>query len=114
MKVVYKYRLEPGGFCLLAMPQAARLLCVQVQGDLPTVWALVDPKQPTVARKITILATGEPVKDDLVVANYIGSFQLASGALVFHAFDRGEDPNYEWLPFQGQFRKREVPSGDSP
>jgi len=114
MRSIWKYRLEPGAFTLVPMPRAARILCVQVQGDLPTIWALVDPQEPTVARRIAILATGESVQDDLVVANYIGSFQLVAGALVFHAFDGGEDPNYEWLPVQGRFRKREVPSGGLP
>ena len=48
---------------------------------------LVDPAKQTVSRYFTIIPTGTEIEylDDVLI--YIGTIQMAQGALVFHLFE---------------------------
>ena len=71
------------------MPKGAEILTVQSQHDVPQLWALVDPTQPTEERCIEIFGTGHPIRYDMgVERKYIGTFQVDGGQYVFHAFER--------------------------
>jgi len=83
MKTVHKYPFRIGDPSF-SMPQDAELLCVQMQGDMPCLWALVETDNPMVTRRIKIRGTGH---DCSGVGRYISTFQMAGGALVFHAFE---------------------------
>jgi hypothetical protein len=86
-KTVYKYDLEtaPG---YLALPAGAKVLCVQTQQETPRLWVLVDPNpnRAAVIRRFVIVGTGHTVTDEHAVWDYIGTFQLHAGTLVFHVF----------------------------
>ncbi len=70
------------------MPIGAKILTVQTQNDIPCLWALVDPQAETEGRNIEIFGTGHPVLSDLGTAReYIGTFQMHNGTLVFHVFE---------------------------
>ena len=79
---IYKYVLRLGGE--LELPVGAEILCIQTQYNEPTLWALVDPDAPMESRRIRTYGTGGRVPDNL---EWLGTFQLDGGGLVFHAFE---------------------------
>lgn len=84
---IWKYPLDLTDQQAPIMPQGAKLLDVQVQGPQLCLWALVDEKAPVSPRKIAIYGTGNPMPDQ--PGEYVATFQIHGGALVFHAFDLG-------------------------
>lgn len=92
MLTVWKWLIDPRALdrhsiTVLEMPAGAVMLTVDTQGDDISLWALVDPDRPKVARRIAVHGTGHPIPGD--PGPYIGTFQLMGGALVFHVFDKG-------------------------
>jgi hypothetical protein len=98
MAVVWKYPLELGRAQRLLMPRDAVPLAVQMQGDVPTLWAMVDPTQPLAGRLFIIFGTGHNINlppgcKDVRTASifglqYIGTFQ--QGPYVWHVFEERE------------------------
>lgn len=88
MTTIWKFDLEVKDDQDIEMPGGADLLCVQVQGGQPRIWAHVNPNQPRNKRRIMTVGTGHPISRRFV--KYIGSYQMDDGALVFHVFDAGE------------------------
>lgn len=84
MNAIWKYTLN-GPRVTLEMPQGAKILSLQVQGNVPQIWALVDTGQWKVSRTFRALPTG--AEFDAAGLTYIGTFQINSGALVFHIFE---------------------------
>jgi len=85
MKTIYKYLIDPA-FDSFEMPKGAQVLTVQTQGNKPHIWALVDVDQKEVeVRKFVTYGTGHLMPND--PGQYIGTFQLNGGALVFHLFE---------------------------
>lgn len=83
---VWKWTLAAIDRQTIEMPAGAKLLTVQMQGDMPQLWALCD--NATIAkqkRHIAIYGTGNPMSDE--PGDYIATFQMHSGSLVFHAFE---------------------------
>ena len=99
MRRVYKYPLEVVDRQTIEHPRGARLLCVQMQGDGPCLWALVNPDNPPVETTFRIVGTGHPIEDadDL---GYVGTFQMMGGGLVFHVFKERiyDEPNAIAVP----------------
>lgn len=80
---IWKFPLQITDVQTIEVPTAGKLLSVQVQHQVPCIWALVDPKQPKELRKIRIYGTGHPIDQ---LGQFIGTFQVQAGALVFHVF----------------------------
>lgn len=79
---LYKQRMasvEP----VIPMPVGAKILTLQLQDGHPTLWAAVDPGQPTEPRRFAIVGTGHPMPDD--AGDYVGTWQ--SSIYVFHLFE---------------------------
>lgn len=88
MRTIHKYKLPRGGLNYIDMPEEAEVLCVQTQRDEPYLWALVDPKVLTTRRLFEVFATGEGVTEETGGSRqYIGTFQVHGGSLVFHVFE---------------------------
>lgn len=92
---IFKYPLMVVDQQTIMMPRGADILCVQMQGEVPTLWAVVDPDwnghpAPEEARTINIYGTGNPMRDPMGL--YIGTVQQFSGALVWHVFDATPQP----------------------
>lgn len=85
MKTIWKFSLGMVGEQCAILPAGAEILCVQMQGNVPQIWALCDPAEPKVPRTIAIYGTGHPVPGN--PGRYIGTFQMSGGALVWHAFE---------------------------
>ena len=82
---VFKYILQVTDKQTLMMPAGAKLLDVQIQGEKCCIWALCDPAAPEVPRHLAIYGTGNPMPDEC--GEYIATFQMYGGSLVFHAFE---------------------------
>lgn len=89
MKTTWKFPLLIQDEQEIQMPIDAEILCVQTQGGSPCLWALVDDEVRTAARHIHIRGTGHSCRG---VGEYISTFQMYDGALVYHVFDNGWAP----------------------
>lgn len=85
MKKVFKYPVEIDGKFSLLLPMEAKILAVQIQHDKPCLWALVDPNAPVETRSFRLAGTGHPIDEESL--EYIGTFQMASGSLIWHLFE---------------------------
>lgn len=76
----------------IEMPIDAKILTVRIQNQVPTIWAVVDPRKVKVKRTIQIAGTGHELSER-ILGDYIGTIQEDSllGELVWHFFDGGED-----------------------
>lgn len=81
---IWKFSLDPSG--LIKLPIDAKILCVQSQYNLPYIWAIVDEKKPTETRQFRIFGTGFNIPENIEL-EYIDTFQLNNGTLVFHVFE---------------------------
>lgn len=59
-------------------------LSLQMQGDLPCLWAKVNPDMPKALRRFQWIATGHEF-DDEATRDYVGTIQV--GLFVFHLFE---------------------------
>lgn len=82
---IWKYDLPLADLLAVQMPKGARILDIQVQRGVVRLWALCDETAPKVARHISIYGTGNPIPDE--PGEYIATFQMHDGDLVFHAFE---------------------------
>lgn len=69
----------------LEMPQDARILCLQVQGDTPCLWAELQSENPPEQRQFAIIGTGHPAPP---AATYVGTWQEES--FVWHLYERAQ------------------------
>ena len=87
MRRIYKYKLETADDQTVMMPINAKILCVQVQNEIPCLWAIVHDDTQEEARHFSIYGTGHQISPDCNVENYIGTYQIHDGRLVFHVFE---------------------------
>lgn len=86
-ETIYKYPLTLDGFSEeIEMPLGARILTLQTQGDIPTLWAIVDPRELMETRLFGAIGTGHPVPAN---GSYVGTWQ--DGPYVWHLFEITED-----------------------
>jgi hypothetical protein len=85
MQTIYKYPLKAEEWQLIEMPEGSKILCVQVQGGTPCIWVLCNNVLPMTKRAIYIRATGGNC-EGMCTEDYIGTYQMLGGALVFHVF----------------------------
>ena len=86
MLTIWKYELKTTGRQVVEMPADPQILSVAVQNGIPCLWAMVDSERPRQGRVIRIHGTGQRLA---VIHEFIGTFMLHDGALVFHVFDCG-------------------------
>ncbi len=86
MRKVYKYPVSSINPCICQMPYNAEILSVHVQYNNPCIWALVDPYEELVDREIYVYGTGHDVPDHVINMQYVGTFLLSDGNLVFHVW----------------------------
>lgn len=85
-KTIWKFTLETTDIQRVEMPENAQILCIQTQNEEPCILALVEPKNATVKRTFEIFGTGHNVPSN-AERNYVGTYQLRNGSLVFHCFE---------------------------
>lgn len=84
---ILKWTLEIIDRQTLMLPMGAHLLTVQAQGesDAARLWALCDETTETEPRVIAIYGTGNPISSK--PGDYIATFQMYGGQLVWHVFE---------------------------
>lgn len=83
---IFKYPIEVTDEQIVLLPTGAKILTIQNQGEIPCLWALVNPTVPRdMAITIRIYGTGHDVIDSDSL-EYISTFQMMGGSLVFHSF----------------------------
>lgn len=88
MKVIWKYEIPNYGVFELELPMHAQVLDVQMQGQNPVLWALVNTDMPLKKARFEVVGAGWPDLDGGLGYEgfpYIGTFQTGNG-LVFHLF----------------------------
>lgn len=83
---IWKVTLRAEDIQNFAMPRGAKPLTVQVQGGEPQLWFQVDEKEPMIERRtFATYGTGNPIPNE--PGNYIGTYQVQQGLLVFHVYE---------------------------
>ncbi len=86
MIAVYKYYVPVSDRFSLELPIGARPLSVQVQIDAVQLWALVDTEAKLETQRFRLAGTGHPIDEPADRLEFIDTFQLQGGSLVFHVF----------------------------
>ncbi len=84
MKIL-KYRLGIGKFPFAVMPTDAKIVAVQPQDGLVTLWAEVSGTADYADRHFVCLSTGESIPEGCA---YLGTCQFHDGNTVVHTFER--------------------------
>lgn len=88
MLTIYKWAIPIKDYFTLELPKNAKILTIQTQRGTPQLWAMVDSETEKETRHFRLSGTGHPLGNDyLRIINYIGTFQIENGALVFHLFE---------------------------
>ena len=91
MNEIWKFPITPANSHTL-MPKGSRILSVGNQREVIVCWAVVDPLQVHVPRRIIILGTGHSHLDEgIFKLPFIGTVFLNKGTFAFHLFDGGEE-----------------------
>jgi hypothetical protein len=85
MRTIWKFPVPLVDEPVIEMPKGAKALRVDVQHGEPYLWALVEDDAPKMEYYFRLVGTGRPA-NGLQVSNYIDTFQVAGGDLVFHLF----------------------------
>lgn len=86
MRTVYKYEVPLDDTFYVDLPKDSKVLSVGVQNDVPYIWVFVDDENEDSRKVFRLAGTGHPIADYLDL-EFIGTFQLRSGNLVFHLFE---------------------------
>jgi hypothetical protein len=81
---IWKYPFEITGPFELMLPTEAKILSVDVQGEQPCMWALVEAENILEERRFVIVGTGHPAPTP-TASEYIGTFQQPP--FVWHLFE---------------------------
>jgi hypothetical protein len=93
MKMIYKYPLSSeihhNAVFEIEMPRNAKILDVQIQGDTPVIWAIVNPKKEKRNYVFHVFGTGFELKDyEKKHYDYVGTIQQGRmTTLVWHIFE---------------------------
>jgi hypothetical protein len=85
MKTIYKYKLDVTDMQTVSMPIGSKILNLNTQQEVPCIWALIDTDNEIEDRKFSIYGTGHECRP--CYEEYIGTFQIKQGFLVFHVFE---------------------------
>ena len=84
---IWKFPIPFADTFSIDMPAGAKLLHVAEQHRDVCLWALVNPTAPKEPRYFCIAGTGHPIDTPCQQLQYVGTFLLESGRLVFHLFE---------------------------
>ena len=102
MLSVYKFPFQVDDSVTLELPRGAKVLKVDLMGGDPCMWALVDrtraEERDTIGdqgeqmvdsefRTFRIAGTGHVIKYIVEELDYIDSFKMRDGRLIFHVFE---------------------------
>lgn len=84
---IYKYPIKVTDRQDVIIPLNAKILSLQVQENIPCIWALVDPEEKeTRTVNLETFGTGHPIHSDMGVSReFVATYQI--NELVFHVFE---------------------------
>lgn len=82
---IYKYHIRPGSI-KIKMPIGSKILSIQTQFNEPEMWVLVNQNNKECEREFVVFATGQEIDENNI--EYIGTFQIDNGSLIFHLFEK--------------------------
>jgi len=85
-KIIWKFPLEIKDVQIIRLPINHKILTVQLQNRTPCLWVMVNPEVSMEEIVIEIIGTGNPIEPG--EREYISTFQLFEGELVYHVFKR--------------------------
>lgn len=85
MNKIFKYRIENIDQQEIEIPEGGKILTVQKQHEMAFIWVLVDPENKPEKRVFVVVGTGSSF--NRYGYDYIGTYQMADGALVWHLFE---------------------------
>lgn len=90
---VHKQTLDVSDSQFVTFPKGFTFLKIDTQREDTCVWYLCNPDEKNkVTRQIKIHGTGHPIQDNILQKfDYMGTFQLMEGMLIFHAFISKDD-----------------------
>jgi len=86
MITIYKYELRFGE-SEIGLPKDAKILSLQMQREIPCLWAVVDTEKENTKRRFSTYGTGWPVSFPEKL-DYIGTIQESHGTFIWHVFER--------------------------
>jgi hypothetical protein len=85
MVTIHKYQFTIADDVVIEMPEGARVLSVQVQNGIPTLWAMVETDWKKEKRKFRVYGTGHALNGLDFMRTHIGTIQL--NGFVWHIFE---------------------------
>jgi hypothetical protein len=83
--VVWKFPIPIRDTFTIDLPIGAKVLHAEVQGRMPTMWVLLNPKAPTYPHMFLIVGTGNPVGEEAInCCDHVATFQMPP--FVWHLF----------------------------
>ena len=81
---IWKYPVKEA----VEMVKGARVLTVQIQREIPCIWAVVNPdEKETETHHFVIIGTGHK-NEDINNLTYIGTVHQLNGVLIWHVFEK--------------------------
>lgn len=84
MQTIHKYAIAVATEQKIMLPAGGKILCVQTQYGKPYIWCKIDTDAPYEEVTLFTFDTGHNCDG---TANYIGTYQLHEGDLVYHVFE---------------------------
>jgi len=85
---IFRYVFETTDEFELSMPLHAKILAVQAKGNAPSMWAMVNEAETVnEKRKFRVYGTYQQIEVPLSHLDYLGTYQLHGGTLIFHVFE---------------------------
>lgn len=84
---IFKYAIPMEEKFTLELPIHSKILSFQIQNEQPFIWVLVDPDKNLRPRYFTLVGTGYEFDHHPDTMKYIGTIQMANGALIWHLFE---------------------------
>jgi len=85
MITIWKFPIENVNRQVLRVPKGIKPLTVEVQNGVPCLWATVDTEAELGQAVVRVVGTGHDA-EEVRFMDYLGTYQLRGGALVFHVF----------------------------
>ena len=88
MQTIYKYPFKIASEVIIEMPKGAQILSIQIQNDIPTMWALIDTEKEMENVLFHIFGTGHTIPRlfNYGPLDHLATFQ--QGIYVWHMFLR--------------------------
>jgi hypothetical protein len=85
MITIYKYQFRIADETIVVMPQGAKILSVQMQNGVPTIWAMVVTESKMKERTLRCYGTGHELDTFAIQGTYLATLQI--NGFVWHIFE---------------------------